>query len=64
MEFATTGPLGKVLRPAERQELKKAEGKWPDFPRTLLKLARKHKLTLPGMTLPVPKDKTFTWPNP
>jgi hypothetical protein len=54
--FATTGPLGKALSPAEKQELKKAEGKWPDYPRTLLKLARKHNLTLPGMTLPGAKE--------
>jgi hypothetical protein len=54
--FATTGPLGKALSPAEKEELKKAEGKWPDYPKTLLKLARKHNLTLPGMTLPGPKE--------
>ena len=54
--FVTTGPLGKTLASSEKEELKKAEGKWPDYPRTLLKLAKKHRLTLPGMTLPGPKE--------
>jgi hypothetical protein len=46
------GPLDKKLTPEEKAQLKAAEGKWPEYPRQLLELARKHKLAIPGMSLP------------
>src|SRR5262249_52100871 len=55
-EFITTGPLGRKLTGEEKERLRKAEGKWPDYPRALLELARKHGLVLPGMTLPGPRE--------
>lgn len=54
--FVTTGPLGKKLTEADKKDLKDAAGTWPLFPQTLLRLSKKHKLTLPGMTLPGPRD--------
>jgi hypothetical protein len=36
--------------------LVKTEGKWPEYPRLLLELARKHHLHVPGMTLPGPRE--------
>ena len=32
--------------------LKAAEGKWPDYPQAVVKLAAEHGLTVPGTTLP------------
>jgi hypothetical protein len=40
----------------EKTELKAAEGKWPDYPRLLLELAKKHGLEVPLMRLPGPKE--------
>lgn len=52
--------LDKELAPrldeADQKRLKEAEGRWPGFPWTLLELARKHGLTLPGVTPPGPRD--------
>jgi hypothetical protein len=36
----------------EWKELRSLEGKWPDYPQRLLRLAEKHKLDVPGMSLP------------
>jgi hypothetical protein len=36
----------------EKQHLRAAEGKWPEYPKRLLQLAEKHKLEVPGMSLP------------
>jgi hypothetical protein len=36
----------------EKQHLHAAEGKWPEYPKRLLQLAEKHKLEVPGMSLP------------
>jgi hypothetical protein len=36
------------LTAAEADELKKAEGKWPDYPRTLMPLVEKYPAPLPG----------------
>lgn len=36
----------------EAKELKNAEGKWPEYPRTLFKLGRQHLLFVPGMMMP------------
>jgi hypothetical protein len=34
--------------------LEEAQGRWPDYPRTVMELARKYKLAVPGWTLPGP----------
>lgn len=44
----TTG----VLERGERDRLKQAEGYWPLYPYTILELARKHHLQIPGTVLP------------
>lgn len=44
--------LTPTLTAAELQELRKLEGKWPDYPRRLLDLARRKDLPVPGLTLP------------
>ena len=36
--------------------LQKAEGKWPDYPRTLMEIAKQQKIPVPGWTLPGPPD--------
>lgn len=36
--------------------LKDAEGKWPDYPRTIVDLAKQHRLPIPGWTLPGRND--------
>lgn len=52
--------LDKTLLPSltdkEKGDLKKAEGHWPEYPRLLLELARRHKLEVPGMKLPGPRE--------
>jgi hypothetical protein len=53
------------LRPAVTQDevkrLKAVEGKWPEYPRRLLDLARRHNLKVPGMSLPGTAD---LWEQP
>jgi hypothetical protein len=44
--------LTPVLTPEEAQSLHALEGRWPEYPRRLLELARKHDLPVPGVTLP------------
>lgn len=44
--------LKSKVTPAEFEELGKLRGKWPDYPLHLLRLAEKHKLEVPGMSLP------------
>jgi hypothetical protein len=39
----------------EKDDLSRAEGKWPQFPRFMVQLSRKHGLQVPGMTLPGPR---------
>jgi hypothetical protein len=46
------------LNMGEQAELKRSEGRWPDYPRRLLALAQKHHVVIPGMSLPGPQD---TW---
>jgi len=41
-----------VLSEAERRELDSRLGHWPEYPETLHELARKHRLFIPGMSLP------------
>lgn len=44
--------LSKKATVEEWKELRSLEGKWPDYPLRLLRLAEKHKLDVPGMSLP------------
>jgi hypothetical protein len=53
--------LDKVLEPqlkksdagkADLEALNKAQGNWPEYPRMIVDLAKKHKLHIPGWTLP------------
>jgi hypothetical protein len=44
------------LQPEAKKRLTDAEGRWPDYPRTILELARRHNLPVPGATLPGPPD--------
>jgi hypothetical protein len=46
--------LQPLLTEEEKASLKKAEGRWPDFPETLQRLAKQHYLTVPWQTLPGP----------
>jgi hypothetical protein len=48
--------LTPALSPAEAQALKGLEGKWPDYPLKLLELAHKHRLWVPGLSLPWPDE--------
>jgi hypothetical protein len=43
------------LTKPEAERLHNAEGKWPEYPRLLLELARRHDLVVPGMSLPGPR---------
>jgi len=52
IEAFLTKTLLPRLTPAERDILKSLEGKWPEYPRKMLDLARKHDLPVPGITLP------------
>ena len=40
------------LSAPQRERLKKDEGKWPEYPRLMIELAREHDLPVPGVTLP------------
>jgi hypothetical protein len=44
------------LTEAQKNELTSREGKWPDYPELLLQLAKKHSLTVPGMSRPCPAE--------
>jgi hypothetical protein len=48
--------LTKQLSPEEARRLHDVEGHWPDYPLLLLDLARKHKVQLPGVTPPGPRE--------
>jgi hypothetical protein len=48
--------LAPALEPDEKERLAHAEGHWPAYPRTLLNLARRHHLWVPGMSLPGPRE--------
>jgi hypothetical protein len=59
--------LEKKLTPAERAALRAAEGKWPDYPRELVRLARAHDMSVPGAMPPGPPgmwEKTYNPPRP
>src|SRR5205085_407207 len=55
-EFLTK-TLPAKLTPGELSRLKAAEGKWPDYPQAVVKLAAEHGLTVPGTTLPGPPEQ-------
>jgi hypothetical protein len=44
--------LLKSLNADERKRLQEREGKWPDYPREIIQLARDHNLSIPGIMLP------------
>jgi hypothetical protein len=46
------GELFKLLTEADRRNLVKEEGKWPEYPRELIRLSRLHNLCMPGVMLP------------
>ena len=45
-----------MLTVKEKDDLQKTEGRWPEYPRTLLELAGKHGLEVPQMRLPNAAD--------
>jgi hypothetical protein len=59
-----SGPVGQflvrklrpVLNNEQKQRLKASLGKWPDFPLALQELAKEHRLQVPWLTLPPPRD--------
>lgn len=46
------------LNEQEKRHLHETEGKWPEYPRLLLELAEKHRLLVPGMSLPMHGEMT------
>ena len=51
-DFLKKPQLGQKVSKPEWRELRALQGKWPDYPLYLLRLAEKHKLEVPGMSLP------------
>jgi hypothetical protein len=47
--------LRPALTPDETRELESSHGKWPDYPRVIVKLAKAKNKAVPGMMLP-PSD--------
>ncbi|HTU22950.1 MAG TPA: hypothetical protein VMG10_33235 [Gemmataceae bacterium] len=45
-------PLKQKVSKQEWKELHSLQGKWPEYPLNLLRLAEKHKLEVPGLSLP------------
>ncbi len=54
-EFATA-TLPAKLNTTEKERLKGLEGKWPDYPKEMLRLAREKNLSVPEVTLPGEPD--------
>lgn len=50
------GKLLPQLTPAQKKLLHAQEGRWPDYPKMLLNLAKQKKLQIPGMSLPGPTE--------
>jgi hypothetical protein len=44
--------LAGVLTPPQRRSLEMMEGRWPEYPRDIVKLSKVHNLSAPGMMLP------------
>lgn len=59
-EFATV-KLPEKLSQAEKDRLKGLEGKWPEYPREMMKLAREKNLNVPEVTLPGEPDSWRTY---
>jgi hypothetical protein len=53
--FISTQLTG-VIDDSERKEVKNTLNRWPQFPQTLLQLARNHHLEVPEMGLPGPRE--------
>lgn len=49
--------LFKKLTETEQKNLRKEEGKWPEYSRELIRLARHHNLSMPGVMLPGSPDQ-------
>jgi hypothetical protein len=45
-----------LFNEVELKDLQKLEGRWPDYPRRLIELARRKHLVIPGMSLPGPRE--------
>lgn len=59
--------LQKKASPTEWAALVDKEGRWPEYPRELIRLARQHDLSVPGAMPPGPPsewDKTYSPPRP
>jgi hypothetical protein len=54
-KFATV-TLPEKLNAAEKEKLKGLEGKWPDYPKEMVRLAREKNLSVPEVTLPGDPD--------
>jgi hypothetical protein len=48
--------LVQKLTEKEKEQLSRAQGRWPDYPREVLVLARQHNLRVPGLILPGPRN--------
>ena len=62
-DFVTTTLKGK-LTGSEWEALRRLEGKWPDYPKELVRLARMHDLEIPGVTPPGPPSRWEQVYNP
>jgi hypothetical protein len=49
--------LGPALTDKEKKELKADEGRWPAYPFTLVRLAKEHRMRVPGMALPGEREQ-------
>ena len=59
--------LSPKLTTTQVHELKRLEGKWPEYPRKLLDFARTNDLSVPGVTLPGPPslwDRYYRYESP
>lgn len=61
---AFTAEFLPTLSVTEQGELKKLEGKWPEYPKRLVDLAKKKNLSVPGVTLPGPPDEWAKYYRP
>jgi hypothetical protein len=52
VERFLTDALQPRLTPVQMLELRRLEGRWPEYPRKMLELAKAHDLSVPGVTLP------------
>lgn len=46
---------------SDLKALEDAQGRWPDYPRQVVDLARKYKHSIPGWTLPTPPNQPQFW---